>query len=171
MIAGGNTVVFNVHPRAKNVSVYTIQLINRTIREMGGPANVITTIHEPTVDSAQYLMKHPDIQLLVVTGGAEVVRIAMTSGKKTICAGPGNPPVVVDETADLANAAELIIKGSAFDNNLVCSSEKEVFVVSSVADQLMAYMCKNGAFKVPSEDVDRLSSHIFTELGLSLIHI
>jgi propionaldehyde dehydrogenase len=133
--------------------------------EMGGPANVITAIYEPTVESAQYLMKHPDIELLVVTGGAEVVRIAMTSGKKTICAGPGNPPVVVDETADLAKAAELIIKGSAFDNNLVCSNEKEVFVVSSVADQLLAYMCQSGAFKVPSEDIDRLSSYIFTELG------
>jgi propionaldehyde dehydrogenase len=165
MIAGGNTIVFNVHPRAKDVSVYTIQLINRTIVEMGGPVNVLTAIHEPTVESAQYLMKHPDIQLLVVTGGAEVVRIAMTSGKKTICAGPGNPPVVVDETADIEKAAELIVKGAAFDNNLVCSTEKEVFVVSSVADRLMASMCQKGAFMVPGEDIDRLSNYIFTELG------
>jgi acyl-CoA reductase-like NAD-dependent aldehyde dehydrogenase len=89
----------------------------------------------------------------------------MTSGKKAICAGPGNPPVVVDETADLSKAAEFIISGSSFDNNLVCTTEKEVFVVSNVADQLMAYLCKNGAFKVPSVDIDRLSSYIFTELG------
>jgi propionaldehyde dehydrogenase len=89
----------------------------------------------------------------------------MTSGKKTICAGPGNPPVVVDETADIEKAAELIVKGAAFDNNLVCSTEKEVFVVSSVADRLMASMCQKGAFMVPGEDIDRLSNYIFTELG------
>jgi propionaldehyde dehydrogenase len=165
MIAGGNTIVFNVHPRAKKVSVFTIQLINRTIQEMSGPADVITAIHEPTVESAQYLMKHPDIELLVVTGGAEVVRIAMASGKNTICAGPGNPPVVVDETADIAQAAENIIRGSSFDNNLVCCTEKEVFVVSNVAEQLKAQMCMNDAFEVPHEDIDRLSNYIFTELG------
>jgi len=165
MIAGGNTVVFNVHPRAKDVSVQTIQLINKTIVEMGGPLNVVTAIQEPTVESAQYLMKHPEIHLLVVTGGAEVVRIAMTSGKKTICAGPGNPPVVVDETADITRAAKDIVSGSSFDNNLVCSCEKEVFAVESVVDQLKSIMCNNNAFEVPTEDIERLSNYIFAELG------
>jgi len=165
MISGGNTVVFNVHPRAKKVSVHTIQLINRTIQESGGPPNVITAVFEPTIESAQQLMKHTDIDLLVVTGGEQVVHTAMLSGKKTVCAGPGNPPVVVDETADIGKAAVDIINSCSFDNNLVCSDEKEVFVVDSVADELKRAVLANGAFEIPHADIERFSRLIFTETG------
>ena len=105
MVAAGNAVVFNVHPNAKRVSCHNVALINKAIVGAGGPKNLITCIANPTVESAQALMKHPGVRLLVVTGGGGVVQAAMSSGKRAICAGPGNPPVVVDETADIDKAA------------------------------------------------------------------
>lgn len=170
ILSAGNTVVFNVHPGAKNVSNYLIQLINKTIHAMGGPENLIATIKEPTIESAKALMVHPDINLVVVTGGGEVVKVAMKSGKRAICAGPGNPPVVVDETADIEKAARDIVSGCSFDNNLACTDEKEVFVVESVADKLKLAMQKYGAFEVPRDGFSRLENLIFTDRGIDGKH-
>jgi len=163
MVAAGNAVVFNVHPSAKNVSLYNIRLINDAIKEVNGPENLITTIAEPTVETAQQLMKHKNIRLLVVTGGAGVVREAMTSGKRAICAGPGNPPVVVDETADIDQAAKGIVSGSSLDNNIICVDEKEVFVVASVADQLLAAFTRFNAIVLNPQQISQLEKIIFSE--------
>ena len=142
MIAGGNAVVFNPHPQARNVSAYCVEIINDAIVEAGGPENLISTVDNPTIESAQALMKHKAIRLLVVTGGGGVVKEAMASGKKTIAAGPGNPPVLVDETADIDRAGRHIMKGASLDNNIICIAEKETIVVDSVADKLIAAMKK-----------------------------
>lgn len=163
MIAAGNSVVFNAHPGAKRCSAQTVQVLNRSIQHAGGPPNLVTCPAEPTIESAQYLMRHPDIRLLVVTGGPGVVREAMGSGKKAICAGPGNPPVVVDETADLEQAARDIIKGASFDNNVVCILEKEIFAVDAIADQLKAIMLQRGAVEVSSWQLGRLMKVILAE--------
>jgi acyl-CoA reductase-like NAD-dependent aldehyde dehydrogenase len=163
MVAAGNAVVFNVHPSAKNVSLYNIRLINDAIREANGPENLITTIAEPSIESAQKLMTHKDVRLLVVTGGAGVVREAMTSGKRAICAGPGNPPVVVDETADIEQAAKGIISGASLDNNIICVDEKEVFVVASVADQLLAAFTRYNAIVLNPQQISQLENIIFSE--------
>lgn len=165
MIAAGNAVVFNVHPSAKQVSIQNIILLNQAIVEAGGPENLITTISNPTIESAQELMKNPGIRLLVVTGGAAVVKAAMTSGKRAICAGPGNPPVVVDESADLDQAARDIVIGASMDNNIICVDEKEVFVVSSVADQLLAAMQKNRAILLTKEQFCQLEKLIFAKIS------
>ena len=145
MVAAGNSVVFCVHPSAKRVSTHNVALLNEAIIRAGGPPNLVTTIAEPSIAAAQTLMKHPGIRLLVVTGGEGVVHAAMQSGKRAMCAGPGNPPVVVDETADIALAARGIVRGGSFDNNVICVDEKEVFVVESVADELLAAMKPHGA--------------------------
>ena len=129
MIAAGNAVVFNPHPLTKGTSQVCISDLNRAIVEAGGPANLLTTIESPTIQTAQELMAHDGINLLVVTGGPGVVSAAMTSGKKVIAAGPGNPPALVDETANLAEAARDLIAGHSFDNNIICICEKEAVVV------------------------------------------
>lgn len=165
MIAGGNAVVFNPHPSAKKVSARLISLLNGAITEAGGPANLVTCIDEPTIDSAKDLMSHPDIAILVVTGGPAVVRVAMNSGKKVIAAGPGNPPCVVDETADLAKAGRDIVNGASFDNNVICICEKEIIVVASVADRLKEELKKNGAFELNKSQIDRLSEIIICDPG------
>ena len=156
MVAGGNAVVFNCHPSAKNVCAFLIQKINEAIVAAGGPLNMMVTIGAPTIESAQALMKHPAVRLIVVTGGPAVVKAAMASGKRAIAAGPGNPPAVVDETADIASAARDIVAGASLDNNIVCIVEKEVFAVDSIADKLKAEMQKAGAFEVPSSAINRL---------------
>jgi aldehyde dehydrogenase len=163
MVAAGNAVVFNCHPGAKAVSVHTVQILNQAIIRAGGPHNLITTVPEPTIESAQRMMKHPQIDLLVVTGGPGVVKVAMNSGKKAVCAGPGNPPAVVDETADIEQAAADIIKGASFDNNLVCILEKEIIAVDAIADQLKAAMRTRGVVELTRYQMDRLLKVILAE--------
>ncbi|MGN6106262.1 MAG: aldehyde dehydrogenase family protein [Kofleriaceae bacterium] len=137
MVAGGNAVVFNVHPSAARTCNWFVHLLNEAIQAVGGPRDVIVSVEKPTVESAQVLMKHPLIRLVVVTGGPVVVKQAMNSGKKVIAAGPGNPPSVVDETANLADAADAIVRGASLDNNIVCIAEKEVIAVDAIASELV----------------------------------
>ncbi|HZX97308.1 MAG TPA: aldehyde dehydrogenase family protein [Myxococcales bacterium] len=165
MIAAGNSVVFNVHPGAKQISRAVIGWINEAIVANGGPANVVACIAEPTIESAQALMKHRGIQVVVVTGGGAVVKQAMSCGKRAICAGPGNPPVVVDETANLEQAGLDVVLGAGMDNNIICIVEKELFVVRSVADALKRQLLRNGAFEVHGADLSRLEKTVVTRDG------
>jgi len=164
MVAAGNAVVFNVHPSAKECSIRTVDVINRAIVEVGGPTNLVVTMAEPTIESAQSLMVHPGIRLLVVTGGAGVVEAAMKSGKRAICAGPGNPPIVVDETADLEQAGRDIVLGASFDNNVICTDEKETFAVAGIADKLLAAMRGHSAVVLTQSQTRQLENLIFTEI-------
>jgi acyl-CoA reductase-like NAD-dependent aldehyde dehydrogenase len=165
MLAAGNSVVFNPHPAAKRVSAFTIGVLNQAIQGAGGPANLLVTMAEPTIESAQKLFEHPGISLLVVTGGPAVVKAAMRSAKKVIAAGPGNPPVVVDETADLAKAGRDIVAGAGLDNNIICIDEKEVLAVSTIADALKAEMKRNGAHELNAEQTDRVTRLAIADAG------
>ena len=165
MIAAGNSVVFNTHPAAKKVSAFLVSLLNKAIIEAGGPHNLITTIETPTLESAQEMMSHPKVAILVVTGGPGVVKAAMKIEKKTIAAGPGNPPCVVDETADIVKAGRDIVAGASFDNNLICICEKETIVVESVADQLKVEMQKNGAYILSPDQVKKVTELVITDPG------
>jgi len=164
MVAAGNAVVFNVHPSAKECSIRCVDVINRAILEAGGPADLVVTMAEPTQESAQALMVHPGIRLVAVTGGAGVVEAAMKSGKRAICAGPGNPPIVVDETADLGQAGRDIVLGASFDNNVICTDEKETFAVADITDKLLAAMRASGAVVLTQSQTKQLENLIFTEV-------
>ncbi|MCP4572688.1 MAG: aldehyde dehydrogenase EutE [bacterium] len=164
MVSAGNSVVFNVHPGARVCSMETIRLLNRAICSVGGPANLVTAVAEPTIESAGEVMHHKGINLLVVTGGPGVVKAAMQSGKRAVCAGPGNPPVVVDETADMSKAGRDIVHGAGFDNNVICVDEKQVFVVASVADALLDAMRTAGAHILSPAELRRLEREIFQEV-------
>ncbi len=163
IISAGNAVVFNPHPAAKGVCARAIQVIEQAVLEAGGPANLVAGIAEPTIESAQELMKHPGTSLTLVTGGGEVVKVAMTTGKRAVCAGPGNPPVVVDETADLDLAAKGIIKGASFDNNIICTDEKVLVVVDAIADRLIAALRGLGCRILSQDETARLEKVIFAE--------
>jgi aldehyde dehydrogenase len=165
VLAAGNTAVFAPHPSACKVAAYALQLFNSEIEKELGIANVITTVQEPTIEAAEQLFQHPKIALLCVTGGPMVVKAASKYGKRVIAAGPGNPPVLVDETADLDAAARAIIDGSSFDNNLLCIGEKEIFVVESVADALIAAMRKAGAYQLAAPAIERLTKAAFVFEG------
>lgn len=161
MIAGGNSVVFNVHPTAKNVSAYCLKMVNKAIVDAGGPKNLITMAKEPTMDNVSKLAANPRIRMMVGTGGMGMVNALLRSGKKTIGAGAGNPPVIVDETADVELAAKEIYKGASFDNNILCFAEKEVFVVESAADGFLYNIRKQGAYLLDKNQTDRLLSIVF----------
>jgi len=163
MLAAGNAVVFNAHPSAKGCSAQTVALLNRAIASAGGPPNVAVCVSNPTIESAQELMRHRGVRLLVVTGGGAVVKAAMASGKRAICAGPGNPPAVVDETADVDKAGRDIVLGASTDNNIICTDEKETICVAAVADQLVAAMTRHGAVLIGPHLLPRLEALLFTE--------
>ncbi len=161
MIAAGNSVVFNAHPAAAKCAAVAIRAYNEAIFQETGISDLLTTVVKPTLDTFDAMCKHPKVRLLCVTGGPAVVAAAMKTGKRAICAGPGNPPVVVDETADLDNAAKCIIQGGSYDNNLLCIGEKEVFVVESVADKLIAALKKAGAVQLNAAQVEALADKAF----------
>lgn len=161
MLAAGNAVVFNVHPSAKRVSVDTIDVLNNAITGTGGPSNLITCVAEPTMETANALMNHPDVNVLVVTGGPGVVQAALATKKKAITAGPGNPPAVVDETADIAQAGKDIVFGAGFDNNVICVDEKTTIVVEQVADALIRAMEAAGAHLLREYELRKLERVIF----------
>ena len=165
ILAAGNTAVFGPHPSGAKVARYALQLWNREIERELGVANVVTTTAESSIEAAEQIFHHPKVALLAVTGGAAVAKAAAMSGKRVIAGGPGNPPVVVDETADLDHAAKCIIEGGGFDNNLLCIGEKEIFVVASVADAFIAAMRRAGAFQLDREAIDRLTKAAFTFEG------
>jgi acyl-CoA reductase-like NAD-dependent aldehyde dehydrogenase len=174
MVSAGNTVAFNAHPSAKRVSAETVRLLNRAIVAAGGPANVVTCMAEPTIESANELMRHPLTRIIVVTGGPGVVKAAMGAGRRAICAGPGNPPAVVDATADIEKAGRDIVFGHSFDNNVICTDEKEVIVVDAVADALKAVMRRSGAVELPASELPRLERVIFEKnagpRGHAIVH-
>jgi len=165
MIAGGNTVVVNPHPSGKMVAAEGVRRFNQAIYRDLGIDNLICVIAEPTLESADTIFNHRDVKLICVTGGPAVARAALRAGKRAVVAGPGNPPVVVDETADLRRAAECIIQGAAYDNNLLCIAEKEVFVVDSVFDQMMQEMERAGAMRLSAAEVDRLTKAAIVKVG------
>jgi aldehyde dehydrogenase len=165
MIASGNTVVVNPHPSGKKVAAEGVRRFNQAIYNDIGIDNLICLIAEPTLETANQLFAHRGVNMICVTGGPAVARAAMKSGKRAVVAGPGNPPVVVDETADLDRAARAIIQGGAYDNNLLCIAEKEVFVVSSVFDAMMQAMERAGAARLNASEVDAITRKAIVQVG------
>jgi aldehyde dehydrogenase len=161
VIAGGNTPVFSSHPLTARSVAFAVRMFNREIERQMGLRNLLSAVESPTIESVNELFRHRDVALICVTGGGAVVHAAMQAGKRVVAAGPGNPPVLVDETADLAKAAEAIVAGGSFDNNLLCISEKEVFVVSKVADEFMAAMRRAGAVQLNHTQVEKLTQAVF----------
>ncbi|HZR20010.1 MAG TPA: aldehyde dehydrogenase family protein, partial [Verrucomicrobiae bacterium] len=162
IVAAGNAVVFNAHPAGAKCAALAVRAYNQAIERELGIENLITIIEQPTLDSFRAICAHEAVRLLCVTGGPAVVKAAMQTGKRAICAGPGNPPVLVDDTACMKRAAKSIIQGAAYDNNLLCIGEKEVFVLDTVADELMAQMEKQGAVRLNGTQLDRLTKEAFT---------
>ncbi len=161
MLAGGNTVVFNAHPSGARIAAKGVRLLNRAFQEAIGIPDLVTIIENPTIESAQAIFDHRDVKLVCVTGGPALARAALRSPKRAVVAGPGNPPVVVDSTADLSNAAASIIAGASYDNNLLCIGEKEVFATQDIFDELMDWMAKHGAVRLDKSQVERLTAVAF----------
>ena len=160
--AAGNAAVFNAHPAAARCAATAVRAYNEAIYRETGIENIATIIEKPSMESFAAMCKHEAVRILLVTGGPGVVKAAMQTGKRAICAGPGNPPVYVDDTACMKRAARAIIQGASYDNNLLCIGEKEVFALENIADKLMAQMEQNGAVKLTNAQLDALTKASFT---------
>jgi len=166
MLAAGNSVVFSPHPSAKKVTALIVKIINKAIEKVDGPKNLVVTVKEPSIENTNLMLAHEKVNMICATGGPGIVKIALSSGKKAIGAGAGNPPVVVDETADVEKAAIDIIDGCSFDNNLPCIAEKEVIVVDKVADKLMECMANYCAMKITDiKLLNKLEKLVLNEKG------
>ncbi|WP_425400060.1 aldehyde dehydrogenase family protein [Aeoliella sp.] len=165
MIASGNTLVVNPHPSGKKVAAEGVRRFNEAIAADVGIDNLICVIAEPTLETADAIFHHRDIACICVTGGPMVAKAALNSGKRAIVAGPGNPPVVVDETADFDRAAKAIIQGASYDNNLLCIAEKEVFCTAAAMDPMMDAMERAGAVRLTSTEIERLTAAAITTVG------
>ena len=161
MLAGGNTVVFNAHPSGAKIAAKGARLFNRAIRQAIGIDNLLTIVEQPTIESAQAMFDHREVKLVCVTGGPALARAALRSPKRAVVAGPGNPPVVVDGTADLDNAAKSIVIGASYDNNLLCIAEKEVFAVAEVFDELLSCLPRHKSALLNASQVDKLVAVAF----------
>ena len=163
MVAAGNAVVFNPHPTARETSTRLVQIIHQAVVAAGGPAGLVASVRNPTLDTAREVIEHPKVKMLVATGGRPVVKIVLSSGKKAIGAGAGNPPVLVDETAHIRRAAECIINGASINNNIFCTCEKEVIVVDEVADSLIKFMQETGkAYLLSPDEVEKVTKLVVT---------
>jgi aldehyde dehydrogenase len=162
MVAAGNTVVFNPHPSGARIACEGVRRFNRAIADAIGVENLATIVDKPTIESAEQIFNHRGVRMLCVTGGPAVARAALAARKKSVVAGPGNPPVVVDETADLERAAKYIVQGGAYDNNLLCIGEKEVFAVNSIFDKLMDAMSRHGGYRLNATQIDDLTRLTFS---------
>ena len=161
-----NAIIISPHPRAKKVSQLLVKMLNKALMDGGAPANLITMVEEPSIENTNRMIDHPGVRLLVATGGPAIVKKVLSSGKKAIGAGAGNPPVVVDETADIEKAAKDIVDGCSFDNNVPCIAEKEVFAVDSICDYLIQNMKLNGAYEIRDvETIERLDALVTNEKG------
>ncbi len=158
MISAGNSVVFLPHPSAHNVTIEIFKIVHKAIVDSGGPPNLITAARQSKIENASVVFKSPDIDLLVVTGGPGIVRLAMKSGKRAIGAGPGNPPVIVDDTADIEKAAADIVFGASFDNNILCNEEKVCIVLRNVLDRLLTAFTKNNAVVLNDEQAQMVTN-------------
>ncbi len=162
IVAAGNAVVFNPHPGGARSAALAVRSYNEAIHAALGIENLVCTVEKPTIESFDALTKHPLIKLLCVTGGPAVVNAAMKSGKRAVCAGPGNPPVFIDGTGDLRKAAANVIQGGGYDNNLLCIGEKQVFVLEQFADRFMEALAAAGAYKLNDAQLVRLTAAAFT---------
>jgi len=162
IVAAGNAVVFNAHPAASRCAATAVRAYNEAIFRETGIENIVCIVEQPTMESFAAICQHEAVRLLLVTGGPGVVKAAMQTGKRAICAGPGNPPVLVDDTCCLTRASKAIIQGAAYDNNLLCIGEKEVFALDQIADKLMAEMEKQGAVRLNANQLERLTRAAFT---------
>lgn len=152
MVAAGNSIVFLPHPKGIRTAHYIIPILNKAIQAAGGPPDLFVVANKVGMDIFNQVISHPLVNLIVATGGPQVVEQALKSGKKAIGAGPGNPPALVDETVqDLDYAARCIVEGAAFDNTVLCIAEKVIIAVNSIADELLLHLQNSGAYLIKDE--------------------
>ncbi|MEL7628332.1 bifunctional acetaldehyde-CoA/alcohol dehydrogenase [Pectobacterium aroidearum] len=148
-----NGIIFSPHPRAKNATNKAADIVLQAAIAAGAPKDIIGWIDQPSVELSNQLMHHPDINLILATGGPGMVKAAYSSGKPAIGVGAGNTPVVIDETADIKRAVASILMSKTFDNGVICASEQSVIVVDSVYDAVRERFATHGGYMLKGKEL------------------
>lgn len=162
-----NAVVLSPHPGAKGVCTEAARVLAEAAKAAGAPDGAIQVIDEPTIPLIEALMRDERVDLIVATGGPAVVKAAYRSGNPAMGVGPGNAPVLVDDTADLTEAAKRIVASKSFDNSILCTNESTVIAYASVADRLLAAMKAAGAHICTPTETDKLRALLFRDDGFN----
>ena len=158
-----NGIIFSPHPRAKKCTVETARIILEEAVKAGAPEDIIGWIENPTIFQTQYLMQHPQIDIILATGGPGMVKSAYSSGKPALGVGAGNTPALIDETADIQMAVSSILMSKTFDNGMICASEQSVMAVKDVYDAVKAEFVKRGAYILTPKEKEKLAKVIMID--------
>ncbi|MGL4854935.1 MAG: aldehyde dehydrogenase family protein, partial [Lentisphaeria bacterium] len=158
-----NAIIFSPHPRAKKCTIAAAKIIKEAAEAAGAPKNLIGWIENPSVELSQQLMHHNDVNLILATGGPGMVKAAYSSGKPALGVGPGNTPVIIDETADLDMAVSSILMSKTFDNGMICASEQSVTVCSKVYDEVKKEFIRQGAYLLSPSECKKVAATIVIE--------
>lgn len=158
-----NGIIFSPHPRAKKSTVETARIMLEEAVKAGAPENIIGWIDEPSILRTQYLMQHPQVDIILATGGPGMVKSAYSSGKPALGVGAGNTPAVIDETADIQMAVSSILMSKTFDNGMICASEQSVIVVKEIYDAVKAEFLKRGAYILTAAEKEKLGKVIMID--------
>lgn len=164
-IKAGNAIIFSPHPNARNCIVEAVKVIRQAIAEAGASEDLVSVITLPTMQATDNLMKHPDVALILATGGSAMVRAAYSSGTPAIGVGPGNGPAYIEKTADLPLAVKRIMDSKTFDNGTICASEQSVICDDDMAAAVQAEMEKQGAYFLDDEQIKKLGKFILRANG------
>ena len=164
-IKAGNAIVFSPHPNARNCILEAVKVIRQAIAEAGGNENLVSCISLPTMQATDNLMKHPDVALILATGGSAMVRAAYSSGTPAIGVGPGNGPAYIEKTADLPLAVKRIMDSKTFDYGTICASEQSVVCDDDMAEAVQKEMEKQGAYFLNDEQIAKLGKFILRANG------
>lgn len=162
-----NGIIFSPHPRAKNATNQAANIVLQAAIAAGAPKDIIGWIEEPSVELSSALMHHPDINLILATGGPGMVKAAYSSGKPAIGVGAGNTPVVIDETADIKRAVASVLMSKTFDNGVICASEQSVVVVDSVYDAVRQRFATHGGYFLRGKELKAVSALILKNGALN----
>ena len=164
-LKGGNAIIFSPHPNAKNCIVEAVKVIRTAIAEAGGNEDLVSVITIPTIQATDMLMKHPDVAMILATGGSAMVRAAYSSGTPAIGVGPGNGPAYIEKTADVALAVKRIMDSKTFDNGTICASEQSVMCDCDMEAAVRVEMEKQGAYFLNDEQIAKLGKFILRANG------
>ena len=164
-LKGGNAIIFSPHPNAKNCIVEAVKVIRTAIAEAGGNEDLVSVITIPTIQATDMLMKHPDVAMILATGGSAMVRAAYSSGTPAIGVGPGNGPAYIEKTADVALAVKRIMDSKTFDNGTICASEQSVMCDCDMEPAVRVEMEKQGAYFLNDEQIAKLGKFILRANG------
>ena len=158
-----NVIIFGFHPSSQNCSVAAAKYLREAAIEAGAPENCILWIEKPSVEATRALMNHPDVNLILATGGTGMVKAAYSCGKPALGVGPGNVPCYIDKTAKLKTSVNDLVLSKSFDNGMICASEQSVIVDKEIKDEFEKLMKEAGCYFLTAEQTDKLRCSMFIE--------